>query len=89
MQLGSFFGLCLNCIWLSGILVCDWTHHTNQWNVFFLVLREQACVCVAYIIQANSDLETHCYIQNCWSSGVSTSSFQGGFGDLWSSYVAV
>lgn len=51
MQLGSFFVLCLNSIWLSGILVCDWTHHTNKWNVFFLALKGTGmCLCCIHYL---------------------------------------
>lgn len=68
MQLRSFFVLCLNSIWLSGILVCDWAHHTNKWTVFFLALKEQACVCAAYILWADSDPASHCHIQDHFRS---------------------
>lgn len=68
MQLRSFFVLCLNSIWLSGILVCDWAHRTNKWTVFFWPWREQACVCAAYIIWADSDPASHFHIQDNFRS---------------------
>lgn len=51
MQLRSFFVLCLNSIWLSGILVCDWTHQTNKWTVSFLALKGTGmCLCCIYYL---------------------------------------
>lgn len=90
-----------SCSWGLS-LVYAWTAFGSVafWSVTGLIIqingmfsfwswREQACVCVAYIIQANSDLEMHCTSRTAGRSSVSASSFQGVFGDLWSSHVVV